>query len=70
MKKSTRATRLPRQQTLSFRAIKGQVDLWNSLTEQQQQDCRQAVRQLLIAAARHARNAAHDNHEFPAHDPE
>jgi hypothetical protein len=70
MKKSPRATRLPRQQALPFRAIKGRVDLWSSMTEQQQQDCRQVMRQLLVATVRHDRNAAHDNPDFPLHDLE
>jgi len=46
------------------------VDLWNSLTEQQQQDCRQALRQILVAVARQARNTAHDDRELLAYNPE
>jgi len=70
MKKCTRATRPSGRQTLPFPAMNDHVDLWNSLTEQQQQDCRQALRQILVAVARQARNTAHDDRELLVYNPE
>ena len=38
----------------------GRVELWNSLTERQQQECRQALHQMLVAVVLHSRNASDD----------
>ena len=59
-----------RQQSLLLSATSDQVDLWNGLTEHQRLECRQVLSQMLIAVARHARNAIRDNHDFPAHHSE
>jgi hypothetical protein len=70
MKPDPRPTKPPRQQPLRFSAMNDQVTLWNSLTEQQKQECRQVLSQMLVAVVRHARNAIHDNHNFPTQDSE
>jgi hypothetical protein len=70
MKKSPRTTKPPRQQPLPFPSVNGQVDLWTGLTERHQQECRQVLRQMLVAITRYSRNVTHDDHEFLAQDSE
>jgi hypothetical protein len=36
------------------------IELWDGLTGRQQQECRQALRQLLVAVARHSLTAIGD----------
>jgi hypothetical protein len=50
-----------RQRPLQFPATDGRVEPWNSLTERQQQECRQALRHMLVAVACHLRNAIDDH---------
>jgi hypothetical protein len=66
MKKSPRTMKPLRQRPLPFREMNGQVDLWNGLTERHQQECRQALRRILTAVARHTRNIIRDDREFLA----
>ena len=57
MNPSPRRTGAPRQRPLQFPAMSGRIELWNGLTERQQQECRQALRQILVAIACHPRTA-------------
>jgi len=70
MKKSHRTTEPSHQQPLPFTVMNGQVELWNSLTQRHQQECRQVLRQMLVAVARHSRNAAHAYHGLISQDSE
>jgi enhancing lycopene biosynthesis protein 2 len=70
MKPNRRPTNRSRQRPLPFSATNDQVDLWNNLTGQQKPECRQILSQMLVAVARHARNAVHDNHDLHARDSE
>jgi hypothetical protein len=70
MKPSPRSKKPPRQRSLPFLEMSGQVDLWNGFAEQQQQECLKALRHLLIAVARHGRNITPDNPESLAQVPE
>lgn len=58
MNQISRVTRGPRQQPLPFPT--SQMDPWNHLTERQRDECRQAIRQLLLAIAQHVRNETGD----------
>ena len=64
MNPSPRTTGAPRQRPLLFPAMSGRIELWNGLPEQQQQECRQALRQILVAVACHPRNTI-DEHREP-----
>ena len=55
MDRSPRTPGAPRQRPLLFPATNGPVGPWNGLAERHQQECRQALRQMLVAVARHAR---------------
>ena len=59
-----------RQRSLPLSATSDQVDPWNGVTEHQRRECRQVLSQMLIAVARHARNAIRDNHDGHAHHAE
>lgn len=48
------------QRPLRFPAMDGRVELWNALTERQQQECRQALCQMLVAVVRRLRDAVED----------
>jgi hypothetical protein len=52
MKQLPRTTVASRQHNLTFPPANGQVDLWNSLNESQQQKCRQVLREMLVAVGR------------------
>lgn len=69
MKRPPRTMKPPRQQPLPFLDMNSQVDLWNGLSERQQQECRQVLCHLLTAVARHARNITRDDPEFLAQVP-
>jgi hypothetical protein len=56
MNPSPRTTGALHQRPLQFPAIDGRVEPWDSLTERQQQECRQALRHLLLAVAYHLRD--------------
>ena len=58
------------QRPLQFPAGNDRVELWEGLTERQQQECRQALSQMLVAVARHSRNAIDDHREFLDQGPE
>ena len=64
MDQSPRTTGALRQRPLRFPTMTGRVEPWDGLTERQQQECRQALRQLLVAVACHLRNAT-DDHRGP-----
>ena len=64
MKQLPRTAEPSRQQTLPFPTANGRVDLWNSLTESQQQECRRVLGEMLVAVLRQSRNALHD-HQGP-----
>jgi hypothetical protein len=49
------------QRPLPFPAINRQVEPWDGLTERQQQECRQALRHMLVAVACHLRNVIDDH---------
>jgi hypothetical protein len=70
MDQSPRTTGSLRQQPLQFPAIPGRVGPWNGLTEQQRQECRQAIRQLLVAVVRHAPSTLDDHRGFVGQGPE
>ena len=60
MNPSPRTTGALHQRPLQFPAIDGRVEPWNSLTERQRQECRQALRLMLVAVACHLRDATDD----------
>jgi hypothetical protein len=60
MTRSPRTPRVLRPRTPLFPASDGPVAPWDGLTERQQLECRRALRQMLVAAARHARGVADD----------
>jgi hypothetical protein len=64
MNPSPRTTGARHQRPLQFPAIDGRVEPWNGLTERQQQECRQALRLMLVAVACHLRGAT-DDHSGP-----
>jgi hypothetical protein len=75
MNPAHRTTGAPHQRPLQFPAIDGRVEPWNSLTERQQQECRQVLRHLLVAVAYHLRDAIDDQRRSldqgpkdPSHD--
>jgi hypothetical protein len=61
MNPSPRTTGALHQRPLQFPAIDGRVEPWDGLTERQQQECRQALRHLLVAVAYPLRNAIDDH---------
>ena len=70
MDRSPRTTVALRQRPLRFPTITGRVEPWDSLTERQQQECRQALRQMLVAVVLYSRDAI-DDHPGPTdQDPE
>jgi hypothetical protein len=70
MNPSPRMTGSLRQRPLQFPATNGRVEPWNGLTERQQQECRQALRQMLMAVACHLRDAIDDHRGSPDQGPE
>jgi hypothetical protein len=64
MNPSSRTTGAPRQRPPFFPAMSCRIELWNGLPEQQQQECRQALRQILVAVACHPRNTIDDHCEL------
>jgi hypothetical protein len=70
MNPSPRTTGAARQRPLQFPAMSGRIELWNSLTERQQQECRQALRQILVAVVLHARNTIDDRRGLTDQGPE
>jgi hypothetical protein len=60
MNQSPRTAGSLRQRPLQFPAMNGRVEPWNGLTERQKQECREALRQMLVAVARHSREARDD----------
>jgi hypothetical protein len=75
MNPAHRTTGAPHQRPLLFRTNDGPVEPWNSLTERQQQECRQALRHMLVAVACHLRDAGDDHRgsldqgpKDPSHD--
>jgi hypothetical protein len=50
--------------------MSGKIELWNSLSERQRQECRQALRQMLVAVVLHSRNAIDDRRESTDQGPE
>jgi hypothetical protein len=64
MNPAHRTTGALHQRPLQFPAIDGRIEPWNSLTERQQQECRQVLRHLLMAVAYHLRDAI-DDHRGP-----
>jgi hypothetical protein len=67
---SPRTTVSLRQRPLQFPAVNDHVELWEGLTERQQQECRQALGQMLVAVARHSRNAIDDHRGLLDQGPE
>ena len=61
MNPSPRTTGAQHQRPLQFPAFDGRVEPWDSLTEQQQQECRQALRLMLVAVAYQLRDAIDDH---------
>ena len=61
MNHSPHTTGALRQRPLQFPTMTGQVEPWDSLTEQQQQECRQALRQMLVAVVLYSRDAIEDH---------
>ena len=70
MNPAHRTTGALHQRPLQFPAIDGRVDPWDALTERQQQECQQALRQLLMAVAYQLRNTIDDRHGSLEQDPE
>ena len=70
MNPSPPTTGAPRQRPLPFPAMSGRIELWNSLTERQQQECRPALRQMLVAVVLHARNTLDDRRGSTDQGPE
>lgn len=70
MKQLPRTMDLTRQQNLPFPTVNGRVDLWNSLNEPQQQECRRVLREMLVAVVHQSRNALHDNEGLLSQDSE
>lgn len=70
MNPSPRTTGALQQRPLQFPAIDGQVEPWNSLNEQQRQECRQALRHMLVAVACHLRNVIEGHHGSLDQEPE
>ena len=75
MNPSPHTTGARHQRPLQFPAIDGRVEPWDGLTERQQQECRQALRLLLVAVAYHLRGAIDDHRgsldpgpKDPSHD--
>jgi hypothetical protein len=48
------------QRPLRFPAMNGRLEPWDGLTERQQQECRQALCQMLVAVVRQLRDAVED----------
>ncbi len=61
MNPSPRTTGALHQRPLQFPAIDGRVDPWDALTERHQQECRQALRLMLMAVVYHLRDAIDDH---------
>jgi hypothetical protein len=61
MDPSLRTTGALHQRPLQFPAIDSRVDPWDALTERQQQECRQALRLMLVAVAYQLRGATDDH---------
>jgi hypothetical protein len=61
MSPSRRATEAPRQKSLQFHAVNDRVEAWDGLAERQRRECRQALRQMLVAVVLHSRNAIGDH---------
>ena len=75
MSRSPRATGGPRQRPLLFPVSDGPVEPWCGLAERQRLECRWALREMLVAVARHARGAgdgrpgsSDENQERSTHD--
>ncbi len=67
---SPRTTGCLCQRPLQFPAGNDRVELWDSLTERQQQECRQALGQMLVAIVRHSRNVIDDRRGLLDQGPE
>jgi hypothetical protein len=61
MNPSPRSTGPVHQRPLQFPAIDGRVEPRDGLTERQQQECRQALRLMLVAVAYHLPDAIDDH---------
>ena len=70
MNQSPRTTGSLRQRSLQFPAMNDRVELWNGLTERQQQEAQQALRQMLVAVARHSRDSTGDHRGLLDRQPE
>jgi hypothetical protein len=70
MNRSPRATGGLRQRPLLFPVSDGPIEPWNGLTDRQQQECRQALGQMLVAVARHSRNVIDDHRGLRGQRPE
>ena len=75
MNPSPRTTGAPHQRPLPFPAMSGKIELWNSLSERQRQECRQALRLMLMAVVSHLRGDIDDHRgsldqrpKDPSHD--
>lgn len=64
----SKQARSSRQQTLPFPASNGPLNLWNQLGNLQHEECRQALRQLLLAVVQHERSATRDEQDLLAND--
>lgn len=60
MDPSPRTTGALHQRPLRFPAIDGRIEPWDGLTERQQQECRQALRLMLMAVVYHLRGDIDD----------
>jgi hypothetical protein len=70
MKQLPRTTVPSRQQNLTFQPVNGQVDLWNSLNESQQEECRQVLREMLVAVVCQSRNVLRNSQGLVSQDSE
>lgn len=61
MNPSDRTTGDLRQRPLEFPAANDRVEPWDGLSERQQQECRLALRLMLVAVVLHSRDAIDDH---------
>jgi hypothetical protein len=70
MNQPLRTTGSLRQPPLQFPAMNDRAECWDGLSERQQQDCRQALCQMLVAVIYHTRRAIDDRRESLDNTPE
>jgi hypothetical protein len=61
MNQAPRDTGSSRQRPLKFPAMNDRVEPWDGLTERYQQECRQALCQMLVAIVCHSRSPIDDH---------